>query len=349
MLTSKYNNRTDSTPYIIAEIGSNHNGDMDLAYKLIAAAKEAGADCVKFQSWTSKTVFSEIKYAENYFLDDDYRNRSDTNLREIVKNYELKAEQHKVIKQYADEFEIDCASTPFSRDEVDTIISQFNPPFIKVASMDLNNLEFLKYVAQQNKPIILSLGMGSLSEIEEAISTIESEGNKQISILHCVAMYPPDDKDTNLLRIQTLQNIYPYEVGFSDHSMGTEIPLAAITLGATIIEKHFTLDKTSVGWDHHMSADPKELTSIVKGAKRISNALGSRRIFRTEGDNRLAEFRRSVVAGRNLKAGHIVELVDLDFKRPGTGIPPNMVSSLIGKKLAVDIPYDQIINWSDFS
>ena len=349
MKSYRYSNELGETPYIIAEIGANHNGDMKLAYELIRAAKEAGADCVKFQSWTSESVFTEQKYNENYFLNDDYRGRSDTNLREVVQRYELKAEQHKIIRDYASEFKIDCASTPFSLKEVDTIMSELDPPFIKIASMDLNNLELLKYVAQTKKPIFLSLGMGSLGEIDAAISTIEAEGNNKISILHCVAIYPPADNETNLRRIKTLQSIYPYSVGFSDHSMGTEIPLAAVALGAKIIEKHFTLDKNADGWDHHMSADPQELAGIVKGAKRISEALGNKRILRTESIDRVFEFRRSIVAKYEMKVEHTLELEDFNFKRPGTGIPPDMVSKLVGKKLTKSLRYDQIIDWSDFS
>ena len=190
-------------PYIIAELGANHNGDMDLARKLIDAAKEAGADCVKFQSWTKNSVFSKIKYKENYFLNDDYRGLDDYDLEQIVDAYAISENQLRDMNDYCDGLEIDCISTPFSKKETDFLVEELDVPFIKIASMDLNNYPFLDYVARKKKPIVLSTGLSELYEIDKAIQTIESTGNNQLVILHCVALYPTPDKDVNLNNIDT--------------------------------------------------------------------------------------------------------------------------------------------------
>ena len=335
-------------PYFIAEIGSNHNGNMDLAQTLIEAASLAGADCVKFQSWSHKSIFSEKKYVDNYFLADDYRDRKDINLKEIVKKYELKEEQHRLVKNFAVEANIDIASTPFSKAEADLIEKDLMPPFFKVASMDLNNIPLLQHIGAKNIPVVLSLGMGSLGEIDDAIQSLEQTGNKNIIILHCVAMYPPNDEDTNLRRIETLVSQYPdFVVGFSDHSIGNAIPLAAISLGARVIEKHFTIDNKLDGWDHHMSCTPEAFSELVSDAKRIVKALGNPRIFRTEDQERVNEFRRSIVVNKTLKKGAIISIDDLDAKRPGIGIAPNQINAVIGRKLARSVQYDSILDWND--
>ena len=335
-------------PYIIAELGSNHNGDMELAKKMIIQAKEAGADCVKFQSWSKDTIFSRKKYEENYFLADDYRNREDYSLEEIVEEYSISETEILEMKRFADEIGIDCTSTPFSEREVDFLVDELNAPFIKIASMDLNNYPFLEYVAKKGKPIVISTGLSELHEIDKAIKTIEEAGNKDIVILHCVSVYPPNDKEVNLNNIKSLMRIYPnYPIGFSDHTLGTEIPLGAVALGACIIEKHFTLDKNMEGWDHKVSATKDELEIIVKGSERINNALGSYRITSVENDERKQEFRRSIVLSRDMKKGEIITSKDLDFKRPGTGLKPELSEFIIGMKVNKDLKYDHILTKDD--
>jgi sialic acid synthase SpsE len=334
-------------PYIIAEIGSNHNGDMQLAKKLIIAAKEAGADCVKFQSWSKETIFARKKYEDNYFLRDDYRNRDDYTLEEIVEKYSISEEELLEMKKFADEVGIDCTSTPFSKREVDFLVEELDAPFIKVASMDLNNYPFLEYIAKKNKPIVLSTGLSELYEIDKAIKTIENAGNNQIVILHCVSIYPPKDTEVNLNNIKTLRRAYPYPVGFSDHTLGTAIPLAAVALGACIIEKHFTLDKNLEGWDHKVSATPDELKEIVENSKRVNDALGSFRITVPEDEERKKEFRRSIVLTRDMKKGEIIKPEDIDFKRPGTGLEPGMSDFIIGMKVNKDLKKDHILTKED--
>ncbi len=335
-------------PYIIAELGSNHNGDMILAKKLITEAKEAGAHCVKFQSWSKDTIFANIKYRDNYFIADDYRDRTDYSLEEIVDAYSISEEQLLEMKAYADELGIDCTSTPFSKAEADFLIERMQTPFIKVASMDLNNYPFLEYLAKKKKPMIISTGLSELYEIDKAVKTIENTGNRQIVILHCVATYPPEDQDVNLNNIKTLMQNYPeYPIGFSDHTLGTSIPLASVALGACLIEKHFTLDKNMEGWDHKVSATKEEMQEIVENSKRISDALGSFRISATESDEKKREFRRSIVITRDMKKGDVIKIEDIDYKRPGGGFDPDMTEFLVGRTVCRDLDYDYILTKED--
>ncbi len=339
--------RNSSYPYIIAEIGSNHNGDMELAKKLILSAKNAGADCVKFQSWSKSTIFSREVYEHNYFLSDDYRNRTDYTLEQIVDEFSISEQELYEMKVFADSLAIDCSSTPFSKAEADFLTDKINPPFIKIASMDLNNYPFLQYVAAKQKPIVLATGLSELDEIDTAIRTIEREGNREIIILHCVSIYPPDDNQVNLKNIETLSRVYGYPVGFSDHTLGTTIPLAAIARGAVMIEKHFTLDKTLFGWDHKVSANEEELQFICSESKRIVDALGSPRIFSREDSERKSAFRRSIVLTNSKKAGEIISADELDYKRPGDGISPGEARYVVGRTLRVDKMQDSILHWKD--
>jgi len=335
-------------PYIIAEIGSNHNGDMDLAKELIVKAKDAGADCVKFQSWSKDTIFSRVKYEDNYFLSDDYRDRNDYSLEEIVEKYSISEQELLEMKRFSDEVGIDCTSTPFSHKEVDFIVDDLDTPFIKVASMDLNNYPFLEYIAKKGKPVVLSTGLSDLYEIDQAVRTIENAGNTQVIILHCVSIYPPDDSQVNLNNIDSLQRLYPYPIGFSDHTLGVSIPIASTVKGAVLIEKHFTLDKEMEGWDHKVSANPGELKEIVQEVGRVHRALGSYRISSVEDEDRKQEFRRSIVTTRELKAGEKIEVSDLDYKRPGVGMPPGYSDFVVGRTVKRDLSFDHILVMDDF-
>ncbi len=347
-LTRERNVGDGERPYIIAELGSNHNGDMDLARKLIDSAREAGADCIKFQSWSKDTIFSKGTYDENCFLSDDYRDRDDHSLEEIVEEYSISEQELLDMKKYADQVGIDCTSTPFSKKEVDFLVDEIEAEFIKVASMDLNNYPFLAYIASKNKPILLSTGLSNLAEIDAAIHTIERTGNHQIVILHCVSIYPPEDKQVNLKNMDTLSQLFHYPVGFSDHTLGTCVSHAAVARGACVIEKHFTLDKDMEGWDHKVSATQEEMKVIVDGAKRIYESLGTNRITCVEDDDRLKAFRRSIVAAKEILKGEVITEEMIDYKRPGTGLSPEAIEYMIGKKAKRNIDYDELIKFDDF-
>jgi len=347
-LTNNYNLENCKKPYIIAELGSNHNGDMDLARKLIVQAKEAGADCVKFQSWSKDSIFSKKKYDDNYFVSDDYRDREDYTLEKIVEEYSISEQELLEMKEFSDQIGIDCTSTPFSKKEADFLVDKMQTPFIKVASMDLNNYPFLEYLAKKGKPMIISTGLSELYEIDRAVKTIEEAGNNQITILHCVATYPPKDSDVNLNNIKTLMSIYPeYPIGFSDHTLGATIPLAAISLGACLLEKHFTLDKNMEGWDHKISATKDEMEAIVKGAERIVTAMGSFRISATESNEKKREFRRSIVITRDIEKGDIIKAEDIDYKRPGGNLDPEMTEFIIGRTVNKNLENDHVLTKED--
>ncbi len=336
-------------PYIIAELGANHNGDMKLAEKMIIRAKEAGCDCVKFQSWSKDSVFSKKVYEDNYFLNDDYRNRDDYTLEQIVDKFSISEVQLFQMKLICDRVGIDFSSTPFSKNEVDFLVDKCDVPFIKIASMDLNNYPFLEYIAKKRSPIVLSVGLSDVSEVDEAIRTIEKVSNNEIIILHCISLYPPEMEDINLNYMKTLRAMYPdYPVGFSDHTIGVSIPLAAAALGACIIEKHFTLDKEMFGWDHKISADFEEIKTIANDSKRIQIALGTgRRILSNQETEKRDAFRRSIVAANDIKMGQMILEKDLDTKRPGTGLPPSYLPFIVGRIAKRDISFDEIISRDD--
>lgn len=334
-------------PYIIAELGSNHNGDMELAKKLITEAKNAGVDCVKFQSWSKDTIFSQEVYDRNYFLKDDYRNRTDFTLERIVDAFSISEQELYEMKLFSDTLNLDCTSTPFSRKEVDFLTGKFDAKFIKIASMDLNNFPFLEYVASKNKPIVLSTGLSDLDEIDKAVRVIENTGNRQIILLHCISIYPPDDEQVNLKNMETLSRNYNYPVGFSDHSIGTAIPLAAVALGSKVIEKHFTLDKNLFGWDHKVSANLEEMHTICCDSKRIVKSLGNNRIISPENEEQKNAFRRSIVLTKDKNEGDVLEYADIDYKRPGYGIQPLESKYVIGRILKNNVKKDNLLKWED--
>ncbi|MCB9025428.1 MAG: N-acetylneuraminate synthase family protein [Bdellovibrionaceae bacterium] len=334
-------------PYIIAEIGANHNGDMELAKKLIISAKECGCDAVKFQSWTPSSLIAKEEYERNQKYNDSAKKHFGS-LKEMVTKYYLREEQHYELKQFCEEVNIDFCSSGFSTDEV-RFLEQLGVPFFKTASMDINNLSLLRYIAQFNKPILLSTGMASLSEIEKAVEVIEKCGNTQIVLLHCISIYPPLFEDIHLNNILMLNKAFGYPSGFSDHSIGFSIPLASVALGSCVIEKHFTLDKDLEGWDHEISANPEEMKIIVQESKNIVKALGSYRRTVTQAElEKRKKFRRSIVANYPMDVGHIIQEGDVTFKRPGTGISPDQVEYIMGRNLTKPVSADELITWEHF-
>lgn len=328
---------SDGHTYVIAEIGANHNGDMELARQSIRAAHEAGADAAKFQSWDTG-LFARGFYEEH------------PGLEEQVAAYAVAGSQMAELAAYCRETGIDFASTPFSKREM-AELDALDPPFIKIASMDLNNDHLLADAAATGRTIVLSTGMSQMGEIEHALETLEGRGHTDTILLHCIALYPPPgDEYVNLRNMEMLRETFGYPVGFSDHTKGIEITLAAIALGAVVIEKHFTLDKNMEGWDHAVSADPAELAVITSAARRIPTALGSRRRIVSDNErNQGRVMRRSIVAARDLPVGHVLTLEDMDFRRPGTGIAPNDAGRLVGRELLRAYTADQLLSEDDIA
>jgi N,N'-diacetyllegionaminate synthase len=312
---------------------------------LIDAAADAGAHAVKFQSWSETSLIAEEEYARNTQYSDKKKHFG--SLREMVRAYQFTAEQHREAKQHCDARGVAFCSTSFSTEEVD-LLTALGVPFFKIASMDIVHLSLLRYVAQQQRPTVISTGMATLAEIERAVGVIRSERNSQIVLLHCVSIYPPDYGMIHLRNMMTLEQAFELPAGFSDHTLGTAIPLAAIALGAHVIEKHFTLDKEMEGWDHAISANPAELRTIVEEGKHIFEALGSnqRRVSEAELEKR-KQFRRSLVARRALEKGAVLREEDLAAKRPGTGISPSELSYVVGRKLTSAVAEDQVLQWRD--
>jgi N,N'-diacetyllegionaminate synthase len=328
---------TGHAPYVIAEIGANHNGDMGLAHEMIDAAAEAGANAAKFQSWSADSLISKPLFAKV------------PGLLEQATRYALSPEEHLELRDYCLEKGITFFSTPFSNSEADMLVDM-DVPFFKVASMDTIHLDFLRHLAAKQRPIVLSTGMSTLGEVEKAVDTIRSEGNEQLALLHCVAVYPPEIQTVNLHNIRTLSEQFEVPIGFSDHTIGIGSAIAAIALGASIIEKHFTLDKTLEGWDHAVSADPTELALIVQEGRAAQRALGSSRRVLGEAEIAMAAgMRRSVILKHSMRSGETVQYDDLVFKRPGTGIRPDELDRVIGRKLVADVGEEELLSWQDLA
>ncbi len=321
-------------PYIIAEIGANHNGDMALCRRLIDAAVESRADAVKLQSWTDKSLFSKGVYEESPDLHGE------------VRRYQLSIEQHLEIQEYCKSKGVTFFSTPVSMAEAD-MLEEMDVPFYKIASMDVNHLPFLRHVARKKRPMVISTGMATLSEIEQAVNVVRGEGNEEIVLLHCVALYPPDFDIVNLRNIGMLSDIFGVPVGFSDHTVGIGCSLAAVALGACVIEKHFTLDKNMEGWDHSISADPADMALLVQEGHNIQRSLGNyNRTVSADEIEKAKLMRPSLVMRQAMRSGDIVTEHDLDFKRPGTGIRPDEMHYVVGRRLVKDVEEDELLLWN---
>lgn len=321
------------TPYIVAEINTSHNGDIETAQKMIDAAKKAGCSCVKFQSWSKESLYSKTYYDQNRVAG------------RIVEKFALSEAQLMDMASYSRERGISFSSTPYCRKEVDFLLEKCDAAFVKVASMELNNYPFLYYIARTGAPMVLATGMGSMDEVRKAVEIIKNAGNTNLCILHCISIYPPELCTIRLKNILGLRQEFPdCPVGFSDHSIGIEIPVAAVALGAALIEKHFTLDKTKIGMDNQMATEPDEMARLVQSCRNVQMALGGteRIVLEAELAQR-QKMRRSIVAARNLKAGTVIREGDLDAKRPGTGLAPEHIKDLNGRTLNMDVEKDTLL------
>ena len=316
--------------FIIAEGGLNHNGDVDIGKELIKEAKKCGADAIKFQSYHTGEFIS--KKSEYY---------------ELFKSLELSEEEFYELKKYAEKIGIKFISTPLDLKYVD-ILNKMNIPAFKIASGDLTFYPLLEKVAKTDKPVILSTGMANILEIWEAIEVLRNNGCKEIILLHCISSYPTPYEDVNLNAIKTLKRIFNIPVGYSDHTLGIIAPIVSVTLGADVIEKHFTLDRNMEGPDHTLSADPEEFKEIVDNIRLVEKMLGGgEKIPMPSERDVIIEARRSVVAKRSIKKGECLSLDNLSFKRPGKGIETKYLNIILNKKIKNDKEEDEIINWDD--
>lgn len=328
----------ESSPcYIIAEAGVNHNGDLDTALKLVRMARKIGADCVKFQTFKAGSVITKNAPKANYQLEVTDKQESQF---EMLQKLELSWDEYRLIVAECNKEGITFLSTPYNEEDADFLI-ELNVPAFKIASGQIVEFAFLEHVARYKKPMILSTGMATLAEIYEAVSVIRSAGNDQLVVLQCTTNYPSLSEDANILAMNSMRDALNVWQGYSDHIEENYACYAAVTLGARIIEKHFTLDRNMPGPDHKASLNPTQFQELIQGIRKIETVLGSpvktpssREVENMEG------MRRSIVLKQSLKKGEVITKENMVFKRPATGLSPKRKNELIGKRVTVNVPCD---------
>lgn len=332
--------------FIIAEAGVNHNGSLDLALQLVDAAKASGADAVKFQTFRADLLATRSAHKAPY----QQRTTADSESQfDMLQRLELDAAAHERLIEHSRKVGIQFLSSPFDGDSAD-LLATMNVPLFKIPSGEITNLPLLEHVARKGRPVILSTGMSTLSEVEEAVHVLRAAGVTQLTLLHCVTEYPAPYAEVNLRAMQTLKDAFGLPVGYSDHTSGIDIAIAATALGAEVIEKHFTLNRSLPGPDHAASLEPGELRQMVAAIRHVEAALGDgiKAPAHCELPN-ISVARKSVVAAHSLSAGHQLAIGDLDIKRPGAGLAPKLLPVLIGRILRVELTKDQHITWDDLA
>lgn len=332
--------------FIIAEAGVNHNGSLDMALQLVDAAQQSGADAVKFQSFKAEQLATRSAHKAAY----QERTTSQAESQfEMLRRLELDRSAHERIVRHCEERGIQFLSSPFDLPSID-LLAEMNLPVYKVPSGELTNEPYLRKIGSQGKPVILSTGMATLGEVEEAVSTLRAAGAGQLTLLHCVTEYPAPYGEVNLRAMHTLKVAFGLPVGYSDHTPGIEVSVAAAALGAEMIEKHFTLDRSLPGPDHAASLEPNELKAMVTAIRNVEAALGTgiKAPAPCEIPN-ISVARKSLVAAKPLPAGHKLDEQDLNIKRPGNGLAPKLMPALIGRTLRVAIEQDALIRWDDLA
>jgi N,N'-diacetyllegionaminate synthase len=327
---------------IIAEAGVNHNGSVDLAKGLVDAAKEAGADAVKFQTFRSDRLATRTAEKADYQKESTMREESQL---EMLRGLELGAKAHKMLLGHCREAGITFLSSPFDEESAD-LLESLGVSLLKIPSGEITNLPFLRHVAGKKLPLILSTGMATLGEVEEALQTISSVANIKVTLLHCVTEYPAPYEQINLLAMETLRKAFRVPVGYSDHTQGIEIAVAAVALGAEVIEKHFTLDKNMQGPDHKASLNPEEFRQMTIAIRHVESSLGDGIKWPADCERKnMPVARKSLVAARNIEPGERLTRDMLAVKRPGDGIPPREMENLLGLRVVKAIGLDEVLTW----
>lgn len=325
---------------IIAEAGVNHNGNIDIAYKLIDEAKKSGADIIKFQTFKTESVIS--KFAEKAKYQKNTTNSHESQF-EMVKKLELDFEEFLKLKEYCNKMDIEFLSTPFDFGSID-FLNNLGISFWKIPSGEITNLPYLEKIGETKKSVIMSTGMANMNEIEKAIDVLKSKGTDDISILHCNTEYPTPFEDVNLKAMNSIKERFNCKVGYSDHTKGIEVPIAAVAMGAKVIEKHFTLDRNMEGPDHRASLEPDELKKMVDSIRNIEKALGDGIKEPSKSEIKNIEIaRKSIVALKNIKKGDVFTEENITTKRPGSGISPMKWYEVLGKKATKDFYEDELI------
>lgn len=334
--------------FIIAEAGVNHNGDIILAKKLVDVAVLAQADAVKFQTFIPELVVSQNAQKADYQKETTGK---EENQLDMIRKFQLSYQEFKELQDYCNQKQILFLSTAFDMQSLRFLVEDLKIPVLKIPSGEITNLPYLKQVGKYAIQVIISTGMANMGEIENALNVLLEAGTpkSQISILHCNTEYPTPFEDVNLKAMQTIGQAFGVKIGYSDHTEGIEVPIAAVALGADIIEKHFTLDKTMQGPDHKASLTPEELKLMVKSIRNIEKSLGNGIKTPSESEKKNTEIaRRSIHIATNLPIGHIIQETDLVMKRPAGGLSPMMMDIIIGKKLNKIKNADEMISFSDF-
>ena len=326
---------------IIAEAGVNHNGDINLAKKLIEQAAKAGADVVKFQTFKANSCVSVSAKKAKYQLETTAKEESQL---EMIQKLELSYESHFELMKHCKKHGIAFLSTPFDLESVE-FLKGLDLPYFKIPSGEITNLPYLKAVAKCKKKVLLSTGMANLGEIEAALTILRKNGTRNITLLHCNTEYPTPFEDVNLNALKTLKEAFKLEVGYSDHTEGIVASLGAVALGAVVIEKHFTLDKTMEGPDHRASLEFEELRALCKGIRELEKALGSgiKKASKSEAKNKIIA-RKSLVAKREIQKGEKFSIENLTTKRPGSGISAMRYEEYLGKRALKTYKKDELIN-----
>jgi N,N'-diacetyllegionaminate synthase len=321
--------------FIVAEAGVNHNGNLEVAIQLVDEAAKAGVDAVKFQTFKADRLVTKTAVKAEYQLE---VTGDDESQYEMLRRLELSADAHRQLMRRCKKRGILFMSTPFDKESAD-FLAELGVSVFKIASGEITNFPLLNHVANKGKPMIISTGMADLDEVKAAVNTVKESGNRQCVLLHCVSNYPADPEDINLRAMQTMKEIFGVPVGYSDHTLGIEVALAAVALGACVIEKHFTLDKNLTGPDHQASIEPNELASLVKGIRIVEDSLGHGRKEPAASEANTAEVaRKSLVAAQDIPADTVLTKELITIKRPGTGLPPSLHSYLIGRTARRFIP-----------
>jgi len=335
--------------FIIAEAGVNHNGSLEICKKLIDVSVTAGADAVKFQTFRADRLVTATASKADY----QYVNTGkDETQFEMLEKLELSPEMHRELFAYCRQNNILFLSTPFDEESAN-MLDDLGMEIFKISSGEITNKPLIQHVAAKKKPIILSTGMSYLGEVENAISGIDEIWNTmdkkpQLSVLHCVSSYPARIEDVNLRAIKTMEMAFGLPVGYSDHTLGIEITIAAVAMGAKVIEKHFTLDRDMEGPDHKASLEPEELEAMVTAIRNVERAMGDGIKKPTKSENDLKKIvRRSLVTANEIKAGNTISPDDIIIKRPGTGISAKFKDKVVGMKSGSDISVDSVIKWED--
>ena len=320
--------------FIIAELSANHGGSLETALETVRAAKRSGADAIKIQTYTADTITIDSK--KKYFKINQDTHWDGLFLHDLYKKASLPWDWHKPIFNLANEIGIVCFSSPFDNSAVD-LLEDLNTPIYKIASFEITDIPLIKYVASKGKPMIISTGIADIDDIKLAIDACKSVGNKDITILKCTSSYPADPEDANLLTIPDIKHRFNVKVGLSDHTLGIECPVVAIALGATVIEKHFILDKSIGGPDAHFSLDEKEFTEMVSAVRKAEQMIGKVDYEMTEKKKKSRQFSRSLFVVKDVKAGDKITKDNVKSIRPGYGMHPKYYTKVIGNQFNKDI------------